>query len=33
VVKDVTPMQVGGSIYPFSEFATPKEELFKRIGY
>jgi peptide/nickel transport system substrate-binding protein len=29
----VTPMQVGGFIYPFSEFATPKEELFKRIGY
>ena len=33
VVKDVTPMQVGGFIYPFSEWATPKEELFKRIGY
>jgi peptide/nickel transport system substrate-binding protein len=33
VVKDVTPMQVGGFIYPFSEFATPKEELFKKIGY
>src|ERR1700690_1726373 len=33
VVKDVTPMQVGGFLYPFSEFATPKEELFKRIGY
>jgi peptide/nickel transport system substrate-binding protein len=33
VVKDVTPMQVGGFIYPFSEFATPKAELFKRIGY
>lgn len=33
VVKDVTPMQVGGFIYPFSEFATPKEELFKRPGY
>ena len=33
VVKDVAPMQVGGFIYPFSEFATPKEELFKRIGY
>src|SRR5579864_1738793 len=27
VVKDVTPMQVGGFLYPFSEFATPKEEL------
>ena len=25
VVKDVTPMQVGGFIYPFSDFATPKE--------
>ncbi len=33
VVKDVAPMQVGGFIYPFSEFATPKPELFKRIGY
>jgi peptide/nickel transport system substrate-binding protein len=33
VVKDVTPMRVGGFIYPFSEFATPTAELFKRIGY
>jgi ABC-type transport system substrate-binding protein len=33
VVKDVTPMRVGGFVYPFSEFATPTEELFKRIGY
>jgi peptide/nickel transport system substrate-binding protein len=33
VVKDVTPMMVGGFIYPFSEFATPKEELSKRLGY
>jgi ABC-type transport system substrate-binding protein len=33
VVKDVAPMQVGGFIYPFSEFATPKEELKKRLGY
>jgi ABC-type transport system substrate-binding protein len=33
VVKDVTPMRVGGFIYPFSEFATPPEELSKRIGY
>ena len=33
VVKDVAPMQVGGFIYPFSEFATPKPELFKRVGY
>jgi peptide/nickel transport system substrate-binding protein len=33
VVKDVTPMMVGGFIYPFSEFATPKQELFKRVGY
>jgi ABC-type transport system substrate-binding protein len=33
VVKDVTPMQVGGFIYPFSDFATPKETLFKRLGY
>jgi peptide/nickel transport system substrate-binding protein len=33
VVKDVAPMMVGGFIYPFSEFATPKEELAKRLGY
>ena len=33
VVKDVTPMRVGGFIYPFSEFATPTDDLFKRIGY
>ncbi|MGE0765637.1 MAG: ABC transporter substrate-binding protein [Hyphomicrobiaceae bacterium] len=33
VVKDVAPMMTGGFIYPFSEFATPKEELSKRLGY
>lgn len=33
VVKDVAPMMVGGFIYPFSEFATPKEELYKKSGY
>ncbi|MBV8394081.1 MAG: hypothetical protein JOY81_12935 [Alphaproteobacteria bacterium] len=33
VVKDVTPMMVGGFIYPFSEFATPPKELAKRPGY
>jgi len=33
VVKDVTPMRVGGFIYPFSEFATPPPELAKRLGY
>jgi len=33
VVKDVAPMMVGGFIYPFSEFATPKEELGKQLGY
>ena len=33
VVKDVAPMMPGGFIYPFSEFATPKEELGKRLGY
>ena len=32
-VRDVSPMQVGGFIYRFSEFATPKEELEKRLGY
>lgn len=33
VVKDVAPMQVGGFIYPFSDFATPIAELRKRPGY
>jgi peptide/nickel transport system substrate-binding protein len=33
VVKDVAPMQVGGFIYPFSEYATPKAELLKKVGY
>jgi peptide/nickel transport system substrate-binding protein len=33
VVKDVTPMRVGGFIYPFSDFATPPPELSKRVGY
>jgi len=33
VVKDVAPTMVGGFIYPFSEFATPKDELEKRPGY
>lgn len=33
VVKDITPMMVGGFIYPFSEFATPLAELSKRPGY
>ena len=33
VVKDVTPMRVGGFLYPFSDFATPPTELSKRVGY
>jgi peptide/nickel transport system substrate-binding protein len=33
VVKDVAPMMVGGFIYPFSEFATPLDQLTKRLGY
>src|SRR6516164_6509222 len=33
VVKDVAPMSPGSFIYPFSEYATPKEELTKRLGY
>ena len=33
VVKDVSPLMTGGFIYPFSEFATPKAELSKRLGY
>lgn len=32
-VKDLAPSMVGGFIYPFSEFATPKEDLEKRLGY
>ncbi len=33
VVKDVAPMLVGGFIYPFSEWATPSEEMSTRPGY
>jgi peptide/nickel transport system substrate-binding protein len=33
VVKDVAPMLVGGFIYPFSEFATPLDQLVKTPGY
>jgi peptide/nickel transport system substrate-binding protein len=33
VVKDLAPMMMGGFIYPFSEFATPLDELSKRVGY
>ena len=33
VVKDVAPMMIGGMIYPFSEFATPLDQLTKRVGY
>ena len=33
VVKDVSPLMMGGFIYPFSEFATPKDQLVKRLGY
>jgi len=33
VVKDIAPMMIGGFIYPFSEFATPKDQLVKRVGY
>jgi peptide/nickel transport system substrate-binding protein len=33
VVKDIAPMLMGGFIYPFSEFATPAEELSRRLGY
>src|SRR5215470_17878317 len=33
VVKDVAPMMVGGFIYPFSDFATPIDQLGKRPGY
>jgi ABC-type transport system substrate-binding protein len=33
VVKDVAPMMMGGMIYPFSEWATPIDQLKKRLGY
>jgi peptide/nickel transport system substrate-binding protein len=33
VVKDVSPLMVGGFIYPFSEFATPADQLVRRPGY
>ena len=33
VVKDVAPMMVGGFVYPFSDVATPKDQLMKRLGY
>jgi ABC-type transport system substrate-binding protein len=33
VVKDLAPMMSGGFIYPFSDFATPRDELAKRVGY
>jgi peptide/nickel transport system substrate-binding protein len=32
-IKDVAPMQIGGFMYPFSDLATPKAELVKRLGY
>src|SRR6201982_200427 len=32
-VKDRAPLMTGGFIYPFSEFATPTDQLAKRIGY
>src|SRR5215831_6330961 len=33
VTKDVAPMMVGGFIYPFSDFATPLDQLLQRPGY
>jgi hypothetical protein len=33
VVKELAPMLLGGFIYPISAFATPAEELSKRLGY
>jgi ABC-type transport system substrate-binding protein len=33
VVKDMTPMLVGGFIYPFSEWATPADKMTERLGY
>jgi peptide/nickel transport system substrate-binding protein len=31
--KDIAAMQIGGFLYPFSDLATPKTELTKRLGY
>ena len=33
VVKDVSPMMMGGFLYPFSDVATPIDQLKKRPGY
>src|SRR4029077_4322010 len=33
VVKDVSPLMVGGFIYPCSELATPQDHLGKRLRY
>jgi peptide/nickel transport system substrate-binding protein len=33
VLKDIAPMMVGGFVYPFHEYSTPREELYKRLGY
>ena len=33
VIKEMSPMMVGGFIYPFSAFATPKAKLVERLGY
>ena len=33
VVKDLAPYLVGGFVYPFSHWATPAEEMAKRLGY
>jgi len=33
VVKDTAPMQIGGFVYPFHEYSTPRAELEKKLGY
>jgi ABC-type transport system substrate-binding protein len=33
VVRDTAPMQVGGFVYPFADYATPRAQLEKRLGY
>lgn len=33
VIQDVTPTEVGGFTYPFSDFAAPREEQAQRLGY
>ena len=33
VVKEAAPYLLGGFVYPFSEWATPRNEMIQRLGY